>query len=322
MVREVEMTDKLYYGVDVSKDWIDVSDHLGGSGARLPNSEEAIAAWVAGLDPSRVAAVAFEPTGGYERVLRRALRAAGVPFTRVHPNEITAFRQRRGKRAKTDALDARLLAAFAAAELPSRGLLPVVEHDEALREMVARRRQLVATLRAERCRAALAETAAVRDSLAVVERALTEALAAVEAALAAHVAARPDLAQKARLLQSFKGVGPVTAMTMLAELPELGRLSGKEIAALAGLAPCNRDSGKKRGHAAIGFGRPGVREVLFNVARAGIRFNPVLKVFYERLITENRRPGRVALTAVMRKTLVILNAMARDDQPWRHATPS
>lgn len=322
MLREDEMADKLYFGVDVSKDWIDIADHRGGGVVHLDNNEAAITDWIEGLDHDRVAAVAFEPTGGYERVLRRALRTAGLPYARVHPNEIAAFRQRRGKKAKTDALDARLLATFAAVELPSRGLQPLVEHDEALRELVSRRRQLVTTLKAERCRAAMAETAAVRESIAVVVRALEASLADVQTALTEHVAERPPLARMAALLQSFKGVGPVTAATMLADLPELGRLSGKEIAALTGLAPYTHQSGKKKGRAAIGFGRPGVREVLFNAARSGIRYNPVLKAFYERLTTERHRPGRVALTAVMRKTLVILNAIARDGRPWRHATPA
>lgn len=314
------MADKLYIGVDVSKEWLDAADHTGGSVRHLDNTEDGIAGWLAGLDRERIALVTFEPTGGYERLLRRSLEAAGIPFARVHPNEIVAFRKQRGRKAKTDAMDSRLLAEFGAFELARRGLMPLVEHDEALRELVARRRQMVETLQAERCRAALAEHAVVVASLGAIAAALESALDAVEAAIAAHVAARAELARMAANLQSLKGVGPVTVYTLLGELPELGRLSGKEIAALVGLAPNIRQSGKRKGHAGIGHGRPGVRRVLFNAARAAIRWNPVLKAFYQRLVTVQRRPGKVALVAVMRKMLVILNAIACEGQPWKHAS--
>lgn len=314
--------DKLYIGVDVSKGWLDVSDHVGGSVRHLDNTEAAIGEWIAGLDPARTALVIFEPTGGYERQLRRALAKAALPFARAHPSEVAAFRQQRGRRAKTDALDSRLLAEFGAFELARRGLAPLIAQDEVLRELVARRDQLSATLQAERCRAALAEHAVVVASLAGIIAALKSGLDVVEAAIAAHIDARPELVRMASNLRSLKGVGPVTVYTLLGELPELGRLSGKEIAALVGLAPYTHQSGKKKGHAAIGFGRPGVRRVLFNVARTAIRWNPVLKAFYERLVTVQRRPGKVALVAVMRKALVILNAIAREGKPWKHAAPA
>lgn len=260
------MAGKLYIGVDVSKDWLDTADHLGGSVARIDNDEEAVAAWLATLDRNGVALVVFEPTGGDERVLRRCLVRQGIPFARVHPNEIAAFRCQRGRKAKTDHLDARLLAEFGAYELVHRGLAPLIEGDDTLRAVVPRRHQLVETMHAERCRAGLAEHDLVIDSLKIV-------LVALESALAA----------------------------------------------LVGLAPRTRQSGKKNSRATIGFGRPGVRRVLFNAARAAIRWNPVLKEVYQRLITLQRRPGKVALVAVMRKILVILNAIARDGQPWKHA---
>ena len=314
------MADTPCFGIDVSKDWLDIARHGTAGAVRIANTPEAIAAWIARA-PAREehALVAFEPTGGYERALRRALLEAGVAFARVHPAQLSAFRQRRGVKAKTDARDAGLLAAFAADELAGRGLTPLVEDDGELREMVARRRQLVDTLHAERCRAALAEGAVVRATLASVVTALEHALASLEAALAAHIAADARLAGMAAQLRSLNGVGPVTVHTLLGELPELGRLSGKEIAALVGLAPLTRDSGKRQGRAHTGHGRPGVRRVLFNAARAAIRWNPVMRAFYERLVGVNRRPGKVALTAVMRKMLVTLNAIARDQQPWKHA---
>jgi len=195
----------------------------------------------------------------------------------------------------------------------------MVETDEALREMVARRRQIVDALQAERCRSATAETPIVRDTLQTVCAALETALADVEAAIGAHIDAFKELSDAARALRSLKGVGPITVYTLLGELPELGRLNAKEIAALVGVAPKTRESGKKIFRATTGHGRPGVRRVLFNAARAEIRWNPVMKAFYQRLVDVNHRPGKVALTAVMRKMLVVLNAIARDRQPWKHA---
>lgn len=313
------MPDKLFLGIDVAKDWIDIATHSGGPIHRIANTQQAIEAWAGALPHGQIRLIAFEPTGGYERVLRRCLHQARLPFARVHPNQITAFRTRRGVKAKTDRLDAALLAAFAAEELAARGLAPMIEADDTLREMVVRRRQLIDTLQAERCRAAMAQVPAVKKTLARVIKALAASVEVLETEIAAHVAAAPELAATAQHMQSVCGVGPVTVHTMLGELPELGRLSGKEIAALVGLAPRNRESGRKRARATTGYGRAGVRSVLFNAARAAIRWNPVMRAFYHRLTAVNRRPGKVALTAVMRKLLVTLNAIVRDQQNWKHA---
>lgn len=157
----------------------------------------------------------------------------------------------------------------------------------------------------------------MRISLAAVIDALVQSLAAVEAEIDVHIAASPDATRLAQLLRSLKGIGPVCAATMIADLPELGRLSGKQIASLVGLAPQTRQSGKSTQRARTGKGRPGVRRVLFNAARSAIRHNPAMKAFYQRLVSHNQRPGKVALTAVMRKMLVTLNAIARDHQPWK-----
>lgn len=311
---------KSIIGVDVSKEWLDIAMVGASAVERVANDKASIEAWLARLQPACIQLVAFEPTGGYERTLSRCLRQANISFARVHPNEIIGFRKRRGVKAKTDRIDARLLAAFAAEELCRRGIAPIVEADESLRELVVRRRQLQATLHAERCRLSLTEAALVRANLKFTIAALEQALDAIEQALTRHIAESPALTAAAARLQTLKGVGPVIAATLLAELPELGRLSGKEIAALVGLAPRTRQSGKFVGHASVGYGRPGVRLVLFNGARAAIQFNPVIKTFYHRLVQHNHRPGKVALTAVMRKMLVTLNAMARDNQTWRFAT--
>lgn len=316
---EAEMEDKSYIGIDVSKDWLDIAVHGGGWPERIANTREAIEDWLASLAGSAVGLVAFEPTGGYERLVRQCLGEARVPFARVHPNEVVAFRARRGVRAKTDLIDAGLLAEFAALELSRRGLAPMVEGDAALREMVVRRRQLVALLQTERCRCEHADSAVVRDSLAATIEAMRQSLDQLEAAIAARIKQNPELAERAANLQSVCGVGPITVCTLMGELPELGRLSGKQIAALVGLAPHTRQSGKRLYRATTGHGRPGVRGVLFNAARCAIRHNPVMRAFYQRLVTQNRRPAKTALVAVMRKIIVTLNAIARDNQPWRYA---
>ncbi len=303
-------------GIDVAKDWLDLCPAGGTKVERIANTAEAVEAWLARRQPTLVA---FEPTGGYERTLRDTLRCRGILFVRVHPNDLVAFRRSRAVKAKTDRIDARLIAAFAAEELTRRGVKPSILGDDALRDMAARRRQLVAMLHAERCRLALVRQDAVQASLASLMTALQASLAALEAEIARHLAADPAMTELADLLQSVKGVGPITAMTLIADLPELGHLSAKEIAALVGLAPQTRDSGKTRGRAATAHGRPGVRAVLFNAARAALRHSPPMTAFYQRLVTQNRRPGKVALTALMRKMLVTLNAIARDRQPWHGA---
>lgn len=306
--------DKSIVGADVSKEWLDIAVAGGMRTERIANTPEAVMAL---LDRQRPALVAFEPTGGYERVLQRALRARGILFVRVHPNDVIAFRKSRGIRAKTDRIDAGLIASFAADELMRRGLRTPIVADEILQELAARRRQLVDMRQAERCRLDLASTPAVRHSLSLTLEILEQSLRAVEREIAARIAADPELSQLSDLLQSVKGIGPITAMTLIAELPELGHLNAKEIAALVGLAPHTRESGKTHYHAATGHGRPSVRRVLFNAARSTIRSSSPLKDFYQRLVEQNQRPGKVALTAVMRKLLVTANAIARDRQPWR-----
>ena len=289
-----EMTDKPIVGVDVAKDWLDLC--TGETRIeRIANREEAIAAW---FDRVRPALVAFEPTGGYERRLVAALHQRAIVFVRVHPNRVIAVRESRGVKAKTDPIDARLIRAFTDDQLSRGALRPSLLGDERLRELAARRRQLTATLHAERCRLAVARTETVRASLEQVITVLRASLDAVEADIAVAVAA-----------------------TLIADLPELGLLSGKQIAALVGLTPRTRRSGKGRYQEPIGYGRPAVRQALFNAARAAIRHPSPFRDFYRRLVHDNHRPGKVALTAVMRKLLVTANAVACDRQPWHGHQP-
>lgn len=309
---------KMIIGVDVAKEWIDIAVAGDSRVKRIVNSEPAIDAWLSQIGAGAIGLVAFEPTGGYERHLRRCLHRAKVASKQVHPNEVVAYRRRRGIKAKTDRIDAKLLADFAAEELARRELEPVPQADEVLRELASRRRQLQAMLHAETCRCDVADSASVRESLQAVIATLERSLAAVDRAIAERIANSAN-SETSRRLQTFCGVGPAIAETLIADVPELGHLSGKKIAALCGLAPHTRESGNQRGHASTGHGRPGVRKVLFNGARSAIQHNPVMKAFYRRLVDQNHRLGKVALTAVMRKMLVILNAMIRDGSDWKHA---
>jgi len=296
-------------GVDVSKAWIDTCQSGTRRVERVVNTAEALTAWVKRAQP---ALVAMEPTGGYERALCSALAEAGVRYVKLHPNAIVAFRKTRGLRAKTDRIDAMLIAQYLA-DAKARAELPRTFHaNERLRALAARRRQLIDARHAERCRAELASDPLVRDSLAAVIDTITRSLDAIDEAIERHIAGDGELARLAKALRSGRGVGPVVAATLIADLPELGHLSGKQIAALVGLAPHIHESGKRSRPARTGHGRPLVRAALFNAARAAIRYPCQLKDFYDRLVKTNNRPGKVALTAVMRKILVIANAVARD----------
>jgi len=307
------MADKPAVGVDVAKDWLDLC--VAGSAQRIDNTAAAVAAW---LDRVRPGLVACEPTGGYERVLLGALKARAIPFVRVHPNQLVAFRKSQGLRAKTDRIDARLILAFVCHRLAQRGLRTAIPGNPAL---AARRRQLIDSLHAERCRLAMADIDLLRHSHQAVIAVLRESLEAIEAELAALIAADPQTAKLTRLLQTIYGIGPAVAAALIADLPELGLLSAKQIAALVGLAPHTNRSGKAQHREPTGHGRPGVRRALFNAARAAIRHPSPFRDFYHRLVKQNQRPGKVALTAVMRKILVCANAVARDQQPWKLANP-
>jgi len=296
-------------GVDVSKGWIDVCRSGSRQVERVANTPDALAAWVARARPTLVA---MEPTGGYERALCSALAEAGIRYVKLHPNTILAFRKASGLRAKTDRIDAMLIAHYLA-DAKRRGDLPATfRADERLRALAARRRQLVDARQAECCRADLASDPIVRESLATVVTALTQSLDAIEEAIDRHIASDGELDRLAKALRAVRGVGPVVAATLVADLPELGRLTGKRIAALVGLAPHTHESGKKSRQAKTGHGRPLVRRALFNAARAAIRHASPMQDFYNRLVETNHRPGKVALIAVMRKILVIANAVARD----------
>jgi len=308
------MADKPVVGIDVAKDWLDVDG--AGMAERIANTAAAVLAW---LDRVRPGLVACEPTGGCERTLLAALKDRAIRFVRVHPNQLVAFRKSQGLRAKTDRIDARLIFAFVCHRLAQRGLQTAILGNPALAALAARRRQLIDSLHAERCRLAMARLDVLRDSHQAVIAALRHSLDRIERELAAAIAGNPQTAKLAMLLQTIFGIGPAVATALIADLPELGLLSVKQIAALVGLAPHTNRSGKAQYREPTGHGRPGVRRALFNAARAAIRHPSPFRNFYQRLVTQNQRPGKVALVAVMRKILVCANAVARDQQPWKLA---
>ena len=308
------MSELVYVGIDVAKNSFEVAVTGETQTLNLGNDEAGHAELCQVLVPLAPRLVLLEATGGYEQQLALALAAAGLRVSVVNPRQARDFARCVGKLAKTDRIDAQALRAFAAM-LDAQGHEPRALADEQQRELTAlvvRRRQLVGMLVAERQRLAVAHPKA-RPSILQIMDAIAAQLHDVDGELKVHV--RAHHADLAKLLTSVKGVGPTTASTLLAQLPELGKLNRKQITALVGLAPMNRDSGTLRGQRHIFGGRADVRRVLFVAALVGTRFNPVLKAFYARLLAAGK-PKKVALVACMHKLLVILNAIARTKSPW------
>jgi transposase len=309
--------DSLSAGIDVSKDRLDVAVHPGGEVLTVARDAAGIEQLIERLRQRPPQLVAMEATGGLETVVAASLSAAGLPVAIVNPVQIRAFAKALGERAKTDPIDAAVIAHFAAATGLRARPLP----DAATRmlgDLVARRRQIVGMMVAERQRGQRASEPRLKQSIARLIKALTKELASVDGEIDSAVRGSPVWRAKENLLVSTPGVGPKVARTLIADLPELGTLSGKEIGALAGLAPFTRQSGQWRGKSFIGGGRTTVRCALFMAAMVAKRHNPVLKVFFDRLVAAGK-PKMVALIAVARKLLTILNAMLRDNRPWQNA---
>lgn len=304
----------LFIGIDVAKAQLAFACQPSGETGTVPNGEDGIRDLVARCQALTPALIVLEATGGYEAALVAALATAGLPVVVANPRQVRDFAKATGQLAKTDALDAHVLALFAERVRPAPRALPG-DAVQALDALLTRRRQLVEMLTAERNRLLVARAPVRRDlqqHIRYLERRLHEA----DDDLHTAVKASPAWRVKDDLLQSVPGVGRVVSLTLLAELPELGRLSHKEIAALVGVAPLNRDSGTLRGKRLVYGGRAPVRAVLYMAALVASQCNPVIRAFYLRLRAAGK-PAKVALTACMRKLLIILNAMARSGTPWR-----
>ena len=261
--------------------------------------------------------MALEATGGLETIATAALAAAGLPVAVVNPAQVRSFARALGRRAKTDPIDAAVIAHFAAAT----GVEVRPLRDAATRllgELVGRRRQIAGMIRAEHNRAHRITEPRLQKSIARLAKALEKELAVLDAEIDAAVRGSPLWRAAEDLLTSVPGVGPVIARTLMAELPELGALDRRKLASLVGLAPYTRQSGRWKGISRIGAGRSPVRTALFMGAMVAKRFNPVLKAFYERLLAAGK-PKMVATIAVARKLLTILNAVLRDQRPWQSA---
>jgi transposase len=309
--------DQLFVGIDVSQAQLEVHVRPTAESWCVAADETGIGALVERLRALGATLIVLEATGGYETLVAVALAEAALPLAIVNPRQIRDFARATGQLAKTDALDARNIAAFAEAVRPPVRPVPD-EQARALGELVARRRQLVEMLGAELNRRRATRQPAVRKQLDRHVTWLQEALARLDQDLQRLIRTTPMWRETEDLLRSVPGVGNVTACTLIAELPELGVLNRRAIAALVGVAPFARDSGTLRGRRMIVGGRAAVRRTLYMATLTAIRRNPVITAFYGRL-RGTGHPPKVALTAAMRKLLVMLNAILRDRRPWQPA---
>jgi transposase len=309
--------DKIIVGIDVSKDRLDVVVRPSGEMFAVDRNAAGVEKLAARLRELSPHIVALEATGGFETVVAAGLGGAELPVAVVNPVQVRAFAKAIGQRAKTDPIDAGVIAHFAEATNLEPRPLPD-EQTRLLADLVGRRRQIIAMIGAERQREQRLTAPRLRKSIARLIKALEKELASLDADIDDTVKGSPAWRAKEELLTSVPGVGPVISRTLVAELPELGQLGHKQIAALAGLAPFTRQSGKWRGKSFIGGGRTAVRAALFMGAMVAKKHNPVLKAFFDRLVAAGK-PKMVALIAVARKLLTILNAIVRDKQPWQTA---
>jgi len=302
--------------MDVCKRWLDVA--VGEQGfERIERSAQAVIAWLGRL-PRGNYAVVMEATAGFEALPAEVLRAHGVAVSVANPRQVRDFARATGQLAKTDRIDAAVLAQYGERLTPPPSLAPSAE-DQALRLLVDRREQLVQMRAAEKNRRSMPgqHAESVQRVIALLSGEIEQLDKAIEAQIQGNERQRAKVAR----LRTPPGVGPVTAATLVALLPELGQLTGRQIAALVGLAPFNRDSGAQRGRRCISGGRARVRTVLYMAALTARRYDPHLQAVFERLQAANK-PYRVALAAVSRKLLVMLNAMIRDGQDWQRRPPS
>lgn len=315
------MGEPVVIGIDVSKREFSVAVYPTGDAWTTGTTPTAIEALVERVRQIAPQLIVLEATGGYELALAGACATAGLPIAIVNPRQVRAFAQAIGRTAKTDGIDAAVLALFGARAQPEPRALPDAA-TQALAGLITRRRQLLEMLAAERQRLAQAPpTGPVTRDLRTHIRWLERRLADVDDEIGTAIQASPVWRVHEDLLRTVPGIGPTTARTLLAELPELGRLDRRAIAALVGVAPFNCDSGQYRGRRRIAGGRASVRASLYMAALVASRRNPNLTVFYHRLRAQGK-PAKVALVAVMRKLLTILNAMIKQRVPWNPGTPT
>jgi transposase len=311
----MERQESVYVGIDVSKDRLDVALLPAGESFAVGRDSAGLEDLVARLRRLLPALIVLEATGGYEQVVSAGLATVGLPVAVVNPRQIRDFARATGKLAKTDRLDALAIARFAQAIKPEPRPLADAQA-QMLGELVARRRQVIEMIGMESNRLRQARAKPVKRTIEHLLAALQAELSTLESDLDETIRGTPIWREREELLTSAPGIGDVTARVLLAELPELGQVDRHQVAALAGLAPFNRDSGQWRGERHIQGGRAGVRTALYMPTVVATRHNPVIRALYLRLRAAGKKP-KVALTACMRKLLTILNAMLRDGTPWR-----
>ena len=310
---------KVFIGIDIAKDTIDISVlpsgeswTVGTTPTELPETVDRLAA----LKPTNIV---MEATGGYETRLAASLATAGLPVAVVNPRQVRDFARALGILAKTDAIDAHVLALFAEKVQPECRPLPT-DDERALKELLTRRRQLVDMRTAESNRRQHIVSKQVYESITTLIESINHELDVIEREIDNRIKASPVWRAKDKLLQSVPGIGKTTASMLIAALPELGHLNRRQIASLAGLAPMNRDSGTFRGRRMITGGRALIRAGLYMPILSAVRYNPKIKPFYDRLIAAGKLE-KVAITACMRKLLTMLNAIVRENEPW-HPIPT
>jgi transposase len=304
-----------FIGIDVAKQQLEVAAHESDYQFRCPNKASAFGELIAELISLRPALIVLEATGGLEIRVVSALHAAGLPVVVVNPRQVRDFAKALGQLAKTDRLDARVLAHFAAAIKPP--LRPIKSKEEQeLDSLTGRRAQLIEMLTDEKNRRASAASDTVRDKIKEHIDWLEEGIAELDKQLKALLQNSTEWQAKDKILQSVPGIGPVTSFSVIADLPELGTLNRQKISKLVGVAPLNCDSGQQRGTRHIYGGRAQVRRALYMATLTALRWNPVIKEFYERLCA-NQKPFKVAITACMHKLLNIINVMVRDSTTWK-----
>jgi transposase len=310
----LEKKSKSFIGIDVSKQLLELAVHESDYQFRCANKVSSFGQLISELISLRPALIVLEATGGLETRVVSALQAAGLPVVVINPRQVRDFARALGQLAKTDRLDARVLAHFAAAIKPPLRPIKAKEQQE-LDALTGRRGQLVEILADEKNRRASAASDTVRDQIEEHIDWLEDRIAELDQQIKALLQTSPSWQVKDQILQSVPGIGPVASFSLIADLPELGTLNRQQICKLVGVAPLNRDSGQQRGHRHIYGGRAGLRRLLYMAALTATRHNAVLKEFYQRL-RANHKPFKVAITACMRKLLVIINVMMRDGTCW------
>jgi len=305
--------DALYLGIDLSKEWLDAHLLPAGQTWHVATEPAALEAWVQAL-PGKLKLVVMEATGGLETAVAALLAERGLSVAIVNPRQVRDFAKSMGILAKTDKLDARVIALFAERVKPEPRPLKDEQQQE-LDELLTRRRQLVQALAGEKNRLGQARGKAVRASVEAHIDWLERQIKKVDERLDTMIKASPLWRAREDLLRSAPCIGPGTSRSLLADLPELGTLGRRQISSLVGVAPFLHQSGKWKGQSFCSGGRAGVRTALYMAVLSGLRFNPVIKEFYQRLTARGKRP-KVAMVACMRKLLTILNAMVRENKKW------